>query len=471
MMKKAASAILLLITTLVPFSAAAQETPVLDVLATGSLTASVYTRPWADKPLALTGLRGDLNLDGYAFDSLWFYISLYGYTNFAGLSDETAWNTEFGGPTLSFTASGNDRLEFLGEIKEFWIDFPLGDMDVRIGKQIMSWGLADGNNPTDILNARHVGTRFISTLDEQKIGSPAVNLVYNLPDNLGTVQGVFLPFSISADLPSIAMDLTIPGATTTNIHIPDDNGPVIAWENMEGGIRALFYTGPLSFSASYFTGIDRYPDFAVTSVFQPPSTVTITMIPEHNRIHQFGVDAALVTGGWDIRTEWALNLTTDMSGNDPAVKNPGLSGVLQVSRSFFDSALTVTAAWAPRIVFNHKAPDDYSDSDDIYTAAEIRKYDGQAYPFENALTVRVAGKFLNETIQPEAMFLAETAARDWLGTASLTWGFADGWSFKGGANFYGSFLPENDPDRDLGTFSSSTAIDNDSLYLELKYSF
>jgi hypothetical protein len=465
---QAAALALLILGAASPLTA---QAPLLDLYPAFSITGSAYARPWADEPLAGVGVRGDLILDGYAFDYLWVYLSLQGYTNLAGLGDDSAWVLDADLRHLTLSAEGNGRLQFLGEIKEAWFDFPAGDFDVRIGKQIFAWGLADGNNPTDILNARHVGTRLVSTLDEQKIGSPAVNLVYNLPGNLGKVQGVFLPMSVPADLPSLAREITVPGPTTMAITINDDQAADISLENVEGGLRSLLYLGPLTFSASYFTGLDRYADFNVVDGFTPPSTVTITLNPVHNRIHQVGLDAALVTGGWDLRTEWALTLTEDRGGEDPAVKNPGLNGVIQASRSFRDGTITASAAWSPRFVFNHRNPEDYADPSDGYLAEEIRKYDGQAYAWENVLTARLAGKFLMETVQPELMFLAETAARDWLGTASVSWNVADGWTLKGGAGFYGSFLAEDDSDRELGTFSKSSVIDNDYFFIEMKYSY
>lgn len=101
----------------------------------------------------------------------------------------------------------------------------------------------------------------------------------------------------------------------------------------------------------------------------------------------------------------------------------------------------------------------------------LRRYDGQAYEWENGVSLRVAGKYLNETLQPEVLFLAETSARDWLGTASVSYQLADGLSLKAGTVHYGSFLPEGDADRELGTFSKSSTIDKDYYYIEVKYSF
>jgi len=434
--------------------------PVIDASASGWVAASAYIRPYDDDLLAGAGFRGAFALDGYAFDTLGFRVALEVYTNAAGLGDTVDWSWSQPDP-LSLVATANSRLLAALDLKEAWFDFAAGELDARIGKQVLAWGLADGSNPTDTLNARHVGTRLVSTLDEQKMGSLAVNLVYNLPGNLGTVQGLFLPVSVPNDMTSIAMDMT-----TSSIHliIKEDKAPEFALENVEGGLRALFYAGGLSFSASWLSYLDRYPDFSSVFVFGLPPTVTLT--PFHSRVNQFGLDAAWLVGGYDLRAEGAVTLTADAGGTDDGIKNSYVSGVVQGSRSFLDGMITASLAWAPRYVFDHMAPmAGGSETKDM-----LAEYNGQAYAFEQTGSVRLAGKFLGETLQPEALFLASLEARDWLATASVTYNLADGLNLKGGAGFYGSFREEGDLEREWGTFSNKRTIDKDYIFVELRIS-
>ena len=440
--------------------------PAQDVRFSAGLTPSVFVQPAQGEPLAFAGLRGTGAVQGYLGDALAYTVSAETYLNAAGLADAVDWNYSWDGRLLSVSLMGNSRLSGTLELKEAWVEASLGDLDLRIGKQITAWGLADGNNPTDTLNARHLGTRYTTTLDEQKIAVWMLNGTWYLPNNLGTVQGLIIPVSIPNDLPSLAM--TIPAGPTT-ITIQEDAYPELSFENLEGGLRGLFYLGNLSFSASYFTYMDRYPDFTVYVDNGPPTVITYT--PVHNRIHQIGLDASYFAGGFDIRTEWAVNLTKDFDGESPVEKNPYILGVIQASRSFFNSTTTLSLAWSPRVVLNYKAPSDYLIPSDEQSAEMIRKYDGQAYPWENALSFRAAGKYWNETLQPELLFLAETGARDWFGTLSIAYQLSDGVSIKAGTAQYGSFLKSGDPDRELGTFSKSTAIDNDYYYIEVKISF
>ncbi|MFZ5368992.1 MAG: hypothetical protein ACOZCE_12265 [Spirochaetota bacterium] len=437
-----------------------------DIQLSGTLTPSAFVIPSQDPALAFAGLRGTGALQGYLGDAVTYRFSAETYINGAGLTDSTNWVSNTDSRLLSASLWGNGRLGGSLELKEAWVEASLGDLGLRFGKQLAAWGLADGNNPTDTINARHQGTRYTTTLDEQKIASWMLNATYYLPGNLGTLQGILLPVSIPNDLPSIAMTVN---AGPTTIIIKDDEYPAITLENLEGGLRSLWYLGNLSFSASYFTYLDRYPDFTVSVVGGPSTTITYT--PVHNRIQQFGLDAAYAIAGFDIRSEWALSLTKDLEGTTPTEKNPYLQGVLQASRSFINGTTSLSLAWAPRYVLNFKAPSDYTNPNDQQAADMLRRYDGQAYEWENGVSLRVAGKYLNETLQPEVLFLAETSARDWLGTASVSYQLADGLSLKAGTVHYGSFLPEGDADRELGTFSKSSTIDKDYYYIEVKYSF
>ena len=436
--------------------------------------ASAYWQPNAADSFAAAGLRGGVALDGSvlgdsAGGGLGLRLSLEAYSNFAGAADAASWAFTQPDP-LSVVATGNGRLEGALDLKEAWVDFALGDADIRLGKQLFAWGLADGNNPTDNLNARHVGTRLVSTLDEQKMGAIAANVVYNLPGNLGSVQGVFLPISVANDMTSMALDLTIPGSPIMHVVLKDDMAPAIVLENVEGGLRTLLYAGNLSFSASWLSYLDRYPDYKVASSFTtPPPKATVVLSPFHGRVQQFGLDAAYLTGGFDLRTEWALTLTGDSKGDDPAVRNSSLSGVVQATRSFLDGTLSTSLAWAPRLVIGHKKPGDYATSDS-YLADMLAGYNGQAYAFEQMGSVRIAGKLLNETIQPEVLFLASLEARDFLATASLAYNLADGLNLKTGGGLYGSFRSPGDPEREWGLFSNSRTIDKSYLFLELRLS-
>ncbi len=418
-----------------------------EIVPSGYVTASVYAEPSADKVLSSTGLRGAFNLEGSLFSAVQFRVSMEFFSNFAGLMEDTSYTSEWYYP-LAYEGSWNARSFYTADLKEAWVSFPAGAFDITAGKQLVTWGQADGSNPTDNINARYIGTRSVSASPEKKLGSPMLNIVYNLPANSGTIQGVFMPVSVPNRMPSMGTFIR-------------EETPKLVIENMEGGVRVLVFPGTVSLSASYLTILDRYPSDAmetalmpVLPIIGPPQFFSVPSVLGHNRQHIFGLDAVYLVNGFDFRTEWAYTLTKDAAGTDPFEKNSFLSGVVQGTRSFFNGTTSCTISWAPQYIVNFEKP-----------------IVGQGFEFENMVGMRIQTKLLNETLQPEVLFLTALAARDYLATVGATYNIADGWNLKGGMNFYGSFRSSSDSDRALGTFGNDSMKDRDTVYLELRFDF
>ncbi|MGL1892485.1 MAG: hypothetical protein OCD02_12725 [Spirochaetaceae bacterium] len=421
----------------------------VELYPSGYITHADYVTWGADDPLDAAVIMGSVNLDGTILDAQ-FRLSLELYSNIAGIMDDTDYSDYWYYPA-AYEGIFNDRTMFSADLKEAWLGFALGDFDLNIGKQILTWGQADGTNPTDNINPKYIGTRSVSGSMEKKMGVLMANIVYYMPILDGNIQGVFMPLASSNDMP-ISEDYI-------EIEEPD-----IAIENMEGGIRALVYPGSVSLSASYLTILDRYPTDAMETMVMPPSfTYSIPTVLGYNRQHIIGFDAVWLVGGFDLRTEWAYTITDDTHGTDVYSQNPFLNGVVQGSRSFFDGTTSVSLSWAPKYITNFEDP--YIPESMPFLS---NLYMGQGYEWENMVGIRIQSKFLNETLQPEAMFLAALSAKDHLTTAGVSYNLADGWNLKLGVSLYGSFLEESDTDRQLGVFGNDNMIDSDSIYFQIR---
>ncbi len=435
------------------------ESPLVSNLSpSGYVTASAWATPRADDALSTAGLRGNVALSGDAGETGAFKLALEWNANGAGLADAGAAETTWYGPA-SFSASVADRASVDLSLKEAWFSLYAGDFDLVLGQQIVTWGQADGNNPTDNVNPRYVGTRDATTTDEKKIPVPMVNVTWNLPSGDGAVQGLFLPIPAVNRMPDMG-------------DFVKEDIPGVSPENFEGGVRGLFYIGQSSVSVSYLTVLDRYPSdvtgFTRMMVSPMPPPGIFVEVPDtlgHTRRQIVGIDAVAFLGPYDLRAEWAYTLTDDLEGTDPYKKNPSLSGVVQGSRNFLDGRLSLALSWAPTWIQNFEEPPAQA------LAYASRLYTGQGFALEQAVAARAQAKFLNETLQAEAMLLTELAARDWLATVSGTYNLADGWNLKGGVNLHGSFRSSDDPLRQLGVFGNDAAQDSDSLYLELRFDF
>ena len=65
---------------------------------------------------------------------------------------------------------------FLLDLRQATLDLYWPGLDLRIGKQVISWGTADGFSPTDNLNPRD----YLDLLWEEKIGVPALKATATL---------------------------------------------------------------------------------------------------------------------------------------------------------------------------------------------------------------------------------------------------------------------------------------------------
>jgi hypothetical protein len=425
----------------------------VDIYPSGYITASAYAIPVADKPLDAAGLRGALNLDGYINDAQ-FRLSTEIYSNLAGTFDSSTYTGEWYYPG-AWEGSWNERLMFSGDLKEAWVGFALGDFDLTLGKQLLTWGQADGTNPTDNINPKYIGTRSVSGSQESKMGVPMVNLVYYLPGNIGTIQGLLMPYFSSNHMPLFSELVSV-------------EAPGFAIDNIEGGVRALIYPGSVSLSVSYLTILDRYPTDAVTTAVIPfpLPAVTYPNVLGHSRQHIMGFDAVWLTNGFDLRTEWAFVLTEDLEGTDAFGQNSFVSGVVQGSRSFFNSTTTISLSWAPKYIVNFDKP--IVPPNALFLSP---LYVGQGFELENMVGLRIQSKYFNETFQPEIMFLTALSALDYLVTIGISYNLADGWNLNTGVNIYGSFRSESDADRQFGVFGNDISRDNDTVFLELRFDF
>ena len=93
-----------------------------------------------------------------------------------------------------FENKGARRLSF--DLEEYYAEFNFSSFDLKVGKQIFSWGKADGFNPTDNLNPRDYVDLFV---EEEKIGVPAINLLYYWNDF--TFDLIFIPTYTPTRLP------------------------------------------------------------------------------------------------------------------------------------------------------------------------------------------------------------------------------------------------------------------------------
>ncbi|MEN3044182.1 MAG: hypothetical protein ABDH37_03050 [Candidatus Hydrothermales bacterium] len=177
-------------------------------------------------------------------------------------------------------------------IFEFYLNiynFPFENLDIKIGKQRISWGTADRLNPTDIINPYDLQNPFDFG---KKIPSEAILINFYLPKEF-MLEGVFLPKFIP---PLLLEDISYfklflsPlnfGNIKDTIIFPSLKNPMFA-SKLYGKILKL------NFSLSYFYGFDNFPLFKGTEILIDNSSgdTLVKALYFFPRIHMIGFDLA-----------------------------------------------------------------------------------------------------------------------------------------------------------------------------------
>ena len=210
------------------------------------------------------------------------------------------------------------------EFREAYIDlyqFGLKNLDLRIGRQIISWGTADRLNPTSNISPDDLEDIF--NFGEQ-LGTNAIKANYYLNDNF-TLTGVFVPIFTPATLPygdfakafASGIDLP-PGIMPRNfsdqIYLPENK----LNESSQYAVKIATNLFDYDVSLSYFKGRDDLPLINKVSL-NPVDTLGMMDIEAemiYPKMQVIGADFAGSLGSIGIWGEGALfvpqkvNMTT-----------------------------------------------------------------------------------------------------------------------------------------------------------------
>src|SRR5688572_7320253 len=228
-------------------------------------------------------------------------------------------------PHVSFLIEGWTALrgpasdgEATGEVREAFVDFRFGQLDVRVGRQIIAWGRADGVNPTDNLTGEDL-TLLTPDDDDRRLGTTAVRASYYLGGL--SFAGIWLPEFRGHRFP------LPPAPGMTLIHERPD------WPGDQWALRAEQTGRAVDWSLSYFRGRDLTPDLGARPA--PPTFASAAAISlSHRRVRAFGGDIAANLGDIGLRVEGAYVDTEDADGRNPFVKNPFVFIVVGGDRTF-----------------------------------------------------------------------------------------------------------------------------------------
>ena len=224
------------------------------------------------------------------------------------------------------------------ELQEAYVEFSTDLGDFRLGQQVIAWGAADGNNPTDNVSPYDFYYLFMPGSD-RKVGTlgASANLYLGNVNVEAVLTPVHQPSRIPLDEPDFPItdisDSPFGDLPVGEVHLDRD------LENTEVGLRVRLPMNMMDLSLSYFRGRDRMytPIPWVDPLSMKPDSITL----EYLSTQVFGGDLVTFLGDWAIRAEGAYFLTEDREGTDPFIRNPYIQYVLQLDRMADNSSLVV----------------------------------------------------------------------------------------------------------------------------------
>ena len=144
------------------------------------------------------------------------------------------------------------------ELDEAYVDLYLPMADLRLGRQVVAWGTADGFNPTDVINPRASSLGSLTTGEVRRLPVPAVRVgIYAWPRLTVTAVGVtdFVPAPLPEAVLRDRVARAVPGLADPGLVLEEPQGS----DRYELGLRGEMTLGAWDLYLSYFNGVEDWP--------------------------------------------------------------------------------------------------------------------------------------------------------------------------------------------------------------------
>ncbi len=203
----------------------------------------------------------------------------------------------------SFNAINNNILEDETgiELREAFMEYVASKWDVRVGRQIITWGKADGMQITDIICPGDY-TEFI-TRDFDDIRIPVESVKFRWLPGFADFEIIWLPFFKASVLPSGNNPWKISQEYNTDNEIvfKQTIEPENKLENSEIAGKISFYLSGIDFA---FSGFYTWDDLPI--IHEQTVNDTTYLQPEHHRLKYLGMEMNKPIGNFVFRSEIAF---------------------------------------------------------------------------------------------------------------------------------------------------------------------
>lgn len=197
----------------------------------------------------------------------------------------------------------DDQVE--SELRELYLDLQAGGGWLRLGKQQVVWGQADGLKVLDVVNPQRFREFILDEFEDSRIPLWTVN--WEIPAGPGTFQLLWIPDRTYNELPrehdlyAFSSPLLVPTPPdNTPVEVQRAERPDRAVRDSDAGLRWSAFLGGWDLTLNY---LYHYHDNPVP--FASLENGTVVVRPEYQRTHLIGGTFTNAFGDYTVRGELA----------------------------------------------------------------------------------------------------------------------------------------------------------------------
>ncbi len=246
------------------------------------------------------------------------------------------------------------------ELREAYVEYVSDKWDLRVGRQIIVWGKADGLQITDLISPLDL-TEFLAR-DYDDIRTPVEALKFRLLGEKTNFELVWVPVFKPAELP----EGDNPWALTPDAHAPtsspnfqvvtlDPMTPAKKLGNSEFFTRVSFYLSGIDLA---FSGFYTWDDFGVVywNLYSRNGYEVLELQQQYHRVGGFGAEFSLPLGPVVVRGESAFYIRKhfeSLEESQPLVKKNAIDSLLGLDW-YPGNGWTLSGQLVDKIILDHQ---------------------------------------------------------------------------------------------------------------------
>ncbi len=214
---------------------------------------------------------------------------------------------------------------------------------------------------------------------------------------------------------------------------------------MQAGARFTTTTGSLDWGLSYYVGRDKTAsiDYSKMNSFVTKHLAGADdeddKFIDYDLMQVFGLEAAKTFGAYNFRAEGAYNLTKDVDGDDPSVKNNSISWVAGFDRDLPIGEMNINVQAQGKFIVDHYKIHDNDGSD----AKHILDTESNTFKNDVKLVVNISDLLDHSKVKPEVTAIYGFQHYDLIVIPKITWYVSDGLEFSA----LGMYMASYDTDK------------------------